>query len=482
MDLHDEKVAHLSAQVKLLHKSGTSFRIHHGSTNSTRTTRRNADEVIDTSNLNKIIRIDVAARTCLVEPNVAFDDLVDATLECGLMPLVVPEFPKITVGGAFVGTAGESSSWKYGFFDRTVNWFEIILASGELVVASDQEHHDLFRGAAGTFGTLGVCTLFEVRLVKAKKGMELTYFPVESVSDAQRHIRLVTKDLTTEIDFVDGIMFSKTSGVIMHGKIVNFPSKPATKIQTFSKAADPWFYLHAQEKAKEPSPYTELVPIKDYLFRYDRGCFWTGTLAFEYFMLPFNAITRWLLDYLMHARIMYHALHRSGLGQQYIIQDLMVPNENAEDLISYLDKTVHAYPLWLCPLIFDRCGLNSRSLASTSKGMPLLNIGVWCESPIVDFISINRRIEAKLNALDGLKWLYAQTFYTEREFWNIYDREQYDGLRKAYGAQALPSVYEKVKTDVEADKKRLVGIWSVWPLAGIYGVLSAIKGGNYLTK
>lgn len=479
MDSHNSKVAHLSTQVHTFHSTNIPFRIHHSSTNSTRTSNRSPDQIISTSALNQILSISVASSTCLVEPNVPFDLLVDATLECGLLPLVVPEFPGITVGGAFAGTAGESSSWKHGFFDQTVTWCEVVLATGEVVGASEMERGDLFRGVKGTFGTLGVVTLMEVRLRKAGRGVEVTYFPVEGVAEAQRCIRGVTKDPETEVDFVDGILFEKTKGVVIQGRIVNFPTDPSTKIQTFTKASDPWFYLHARDKAMGSNPYTEVIPIKDYLFRYDRGCFWTGTLAFEYFMMPFNFLTRWLLDYFMHARVMYHALHRSGIGSQFIIQDLAVPNENAEDFVNYLDKTLRAYPLWLCPLRIDRCGLNPRSLAS-SKGMPMLNIGVWCKLPSADFVAVNRRMEAKLNALDGLKWLYAQAFYTEREFWNIYDREQYDGLRKAYDAQGLPSVYEKVKTDVEAERKKVQGIWAIWPLAGVYGVLSAIKGGNYL--
>jgi delta24-sterol reductase len=479
MNNHSEKVDQLSSRVRAFHESSTPFRLSHFSTNSTRSSPRPANRTISTSSLTAILSISVATSTCLVEPSVPFDALVTATLECGLLPLVVPEFPGITIGGAFAATAGESSSWKYGFFDRTVNWVEVVLASGEVVRASETERGGLFRGVKGTFGTLGVVTLLEVRLGRAGKGVELTYFPVGGVEEAQRCIRSVTKDPETEVDFVDGILFGKHKGVVMQGKIVSFPSDPSTRIQTFSGARDPWFYLHAQEKAMESVPYTEVIPVKDYLFRYDRGAFWTGMLAFEYFMMPFNALTRWLLDYFMHTRVMYHALHRSGLGQQFIIQDLAVPNENAEDFVNYLDKTLHAYPLWLCPLRIDRCGLNPRSLAS-SKGMPMLNVGVWCKAPSQDFVAVNRRIEAKLNALDGLKWLYAQTFYTEREFWNIYDREQYDGLREAYGAQGLPSVYDKVKTDVEEERSKLKGIWSAWPIAGLYGVLSAIKGGNYL--
>jgi Delta24-sterol reductase len=479
MDLHDEKVSRLASQVAAFHKPPIPFRIHHGSTNSTRSARWNSKQVIDTSTLNHIIKIDVASKTCLVESNVAFDELVDATLECGLVPLVVPEFPGITVGGAFAGTGGESSSWKHGYFDATVNWFEIVLATGEVVVASDEERPDLFRGAAGTFGTLGVCTLFELRLMKAKKGVELTYFPVSSISQAQQQIRTVTKDPDTDVDFVDGILFLKASGVIMQGRMTNIPSSSSTPIQTFSRARDPWFYLHAQSHSHGTQPYTELIPIKDYLFRYDRGCFWTGTLAFKYFCMPFNAFTRWLLDWFMHARIMYHAWHRSGIGQRYIIQDMAVPNENAEEFVSWLDRSVQAYPLWLCPLKVERCGLNPRSLTS-SRGMPMLNIGVWGRSPSEDFASLNRRIEAKLHALDGIKWLYAQTFYTEKEFWSIYDREGYNALRREYHAEGLPSVYDKVKTDVQAEREKLQGIWSMWPLAGVYGVLSAIKGGSYL--
>jgi len=78
------------------------------------------------------------------------------------------EFPGITVGGGFAGTAGESSSFRYGFFDRTVNWIEMVLADGEVVRASGTEREDLFLGAASSFGTLGVATLLEIQLIEAK--------------------------------------------------------------------------------------------------------------------------------------------------------------------------------------------------------------------------------------------------------------------------------------------------------------------------
>lgn len=44
-----------------------------------------------------------------------------------------------------------------------------------------------------------------------------------------------------------------------------------------------------------------------------------------------------------------------------------------------------------------------------------------------------------------MKWLYAATYYTEEEFWDVYDRRSYEALRERYGAESLPSVWEKVR-------------------------------------
>jgi len=105
--------------------------------------------MVDTSQLNHVLKVDGKSKTCLVEPNVPMDQLVDAVRPYGLVPPVVMEFPGITVGGGFAGTAGESSGFKYGFFDSTVNWIEVVLATGEVVTASPTEHSDLFYAAAG---------------------------------------------------------------------------------------------------------------------------------------------------------------------------------------------------------------------------------------------------------------------------------------------------------------------------------------------
>lgn len=73
--------------------------------------------MVDTSAMSRVLKIDTERKTALVEPNVPMDSLVEATLRHGLIPPVVMEFPGITVGGGFAGTSGESSSFRYSFFD-----------------------------------------------------------------------------------------------------------------------------------------------------------------------------------------------------------------------------------------------------------------------------------------------------------------------------------------------------------------------------
>jgi len=189
MDHHNEAVAVIAANVRQFYDRQEAFRIYHGSTNSTRKSSFQRDRMIDTSDLSRVLKVDTKTRTALVEPNVPMDRLVEATIEHGLVPPVVMEFPGITVGGGFAGTSGESSSFKHGFFDRIVNWTEMVLANGDIVTASDTEKSDLFNGAAGSFGTFGITTLLELQLIEAKKYVELTYYPVTSVSEAENRRR-----------------------------------------------------------------------------------------------------------------------------------------------------------------------------------------------------------------------------------------------------------------------------------------------------
>ncbi|KAI9765629.1 MAG: hypothetical protein M1839_005411 [Geoglossum umbratile] len=193
MELHELAVSRIAATVRALYSRGESYRIFHGSTNSTRPVQK--DRVIDISELSNVVNIDPVSKVAIVEPNVSMDKLVEATLEHGLIPPVVMEFPGITVGGGYAGSAGESSSFKYGYFDQTVNSVEMVLANGEIVTASRTERPDLFKGAAGALGTLRITTLIELQLIPAKKFVKTTYHRTGNIPDTIQVIRQETMGL-----------------------------------------------------------------------------------------------------------------------------------------------------------------------------------------------------------------------------------------------------------------------------------------------
>ena len=492
MEIHRTAVLAISSRISSFYEDKTPFRLYHGSTNSTQHRKVDRNKMVDTSGLNHVVEVDLERKTCLVEPNVAMDELVDALMPHGLLPPVVMEFPGITVGGAFAGTASESSGFKYGFFDRTVNWIEMVLPDGKLVTASPTAKSDLFYGAAGTFGTLGAATLFEIQLIEAKSNVELTYHPVTSVREALSTIEEAAHLQSN--DYVDGILYSKDRGVIISGRLTS-EIGPYNKLQYFSRARDPWFYIHVERLASRSlEPVKEVVPIRDYLFRYDRGAFWTARYAFQYFLTPFNRVTRWALDYFMHTRVMYHALHASGHASQYIVQDLLLPQASAYDFINYVNTKFGFWPLWLCPIKLGQEVSMHPDLANDAyhkdKAVSFLNVGVWGPGPsdFAQFVEVNRQLEQEVRKLGGIKWLYAQAYYTEHEFWSIYDKKWYDELRDKYRATYLPNVYEKVRVDLskgfrgsETWSEWLQSLlWSIWPVSGLYGVVKTLYEREYL--
>ncbi|PSK45366.1 hypothetical protein B9Z65_2506 [Elsinoe australis] len=518
MDDHNTRVTSLATHVRSFHDRKIPFRCYHGSTTSTRKVQYSPDTSVDTSSFVNILSVDPARRTALVEPNVSMASLVTASLPHNLVPAVVPEFTTITVGGCFAGTGGESSSFRHGVFDDTVVSFEIVLGDGSVTKASETENADLWRGAAGSYGTLGVLTLLEVRLVEAKKYVELSYLPVKGTEEAVREMERVTED--AGVGYLDGILFGEEGGVIMVGRFAD--GGEGKEIKRFTRRGDDWFYMHAEKVVNglldegrevgsekghartdststagdldkhQPRTHSELIPTYDYLFRYDRACFWMGQHALDYFYVHNIRFSRWLGDSLFRPGKMMHAGQKAGLMNQYIMQDISVPYKYVSDFVSYIQKEIGIYPLWLCPLLLK----HEWPLKPNDPTIPdrIMNIGMWGQGSkkLAKFVQQNWDLEKRTRELHGLKCLYAQAYYTEEEFWRVYDKERYDMLRQKYRAGTLPSVYDKVCKNSATDElekrrnsmsERAKGkVKDFWICRGLYGATSMLLGGDYLMK
>lgn len=490
---HVKAVQSLSQHVTDFYKTRTPFRINHGHTHATRI-RAPGTPQIYIGNLNHVITINSADKYVVVEPNVKVEHLFDATYKHGLMPPTILEFPGITVGGAFSGASGESMSWEEGLFDACVLEVEMILGNGTVVRAvKGGENADLFDAARCSLGTLGVVTLLKVRLREAKDSVLVTYEKKNSAKETIDRIAELCEKEDREFDYIDGVVYSQTEGVIVTARHIESTSAEAKRYpsQRFDRPFDEWFYRHAKAVA---SSHSEVVPLRSYLFRYDRGAFWGGETMLAYFGVPSNRITRALLDKFCTSGSIYKAQMATGSADFAVIQDLLLPVETSKDWVDYVDEELGIWPLWCAPVMKlasdneiwghpfwkKKDGKANIDIAG-KKGKLFLDWGVWgpCDGEPEAFNRINRRLEERLKELRGMKVIYAASFYTEEEFWDLYDRKKYEDARKKWHAETLPTVWDKIRRDTpqkddqveKPDERRLsLGerLLYVWPLGGLY--------------
>ncbi|HYX50645.1 MAG TPA: FAD-binding protein, partial [Ktedonobacteraceae bacterium] len=379
----------------------------------------------------------------IVEPNVPLDRLITQTLTAGLVPLVVPELPGITCGGAVIGGAGESSSYKVGLFDDNCVEYEIVLGNGKVITASDTDNSDIFYSLPWSYGTLGLLSLIKMKLIPARPYVHLSYCSFDTYDDAISFIQRASHK--GEHIFIDGIVFSRTKTVVGLG---NFSDHTSLPIQTFSSPHDPWFYEHAREVTENAAHYEELIPITDYLFRYNRNGFWMGKVFFEFLHIPYTKLTRKLFAPYLNARAMFDAVQTLNLTRSFFIHDYVTDFEAAADLISYTDSIVGIYPIWLCPIRTFHAK-EKISPTNVSREGIVLDIGIYGRSKkyIADKDGTNKKIERYATAHQSMKVLYSEVFYPEDEFWTIYDKANYDAIRRKYYAENIfPDLWNKVRS------------------------------------
>ncbi|KAJ4292723.1 hypothetical protein N0V90_009386 [Kalmusia sp. IMI 367209] len=499
LDHHTQAVEALSKEVGAFHKSRTPFRINHGSTHTTRMRTPGTPQLFIT-HLKHILSINAAEKYAVVEPNVMLGTLLTEAQKHGLMPPILMDFPDVTVGGGFSGASGESMCWEEGLFDGCVEEVELILGNGDVVRAvKGGENAELFDAARCSLGTLGVVTLVKMRLREAKDSVLMSYEKKGSVKEMTDRIVELCESEDPGFDYIEGLMYSQKEGVVVTAQHIDSKSQEAKRYprQRFDRPLDEWCYRHTRAVA---SGHSEVVPLRSYLFRWDRGAFWGGETMLGYFGVPSNRITRALFDKLCNGRGIYKAQLSTGSADFAIIQDLVVPVEASEALVDYVDEELGIWPLWVTPV---------KKLASDSevwghpfwkskpgekevgmagkKGRLFMDWGVWgaCDGEPMAFNRINRRLEERLKQLRGMKLIYAASFYTEEEFWDLYDRKKYEDARKKWHAETLPTVWDKIrrnppKTEEEIDNEggrqmtlfeRL--LW-VWPFGGLYQVYSIL--------
>lgn len=402
---------------------------------------------LDVSAFTKVLHVDPDARTAVVGGMTTYEDLADATLRHGLMPLVVPQLKTITLGGAVSGLGIESTSLRNGLPHESVLEMEILTGDGRVVTAApDSEHQDLYWGFPNSYGTLGYALWLTIELEPVAPYVHLKHFRFGGAAEVMTAIEQIARDGSYRghrADFVDGTAFS--------------PDEIYLSVGAKSEAA-PWLSDYTGQRIYYQSirgPQEDFLTIRDYLWRWDTDWFWCSR--------PFGVqkpVVRALWPRRYRRSDVYrklvafdrrHGLTRAidarrGVGQhEAVVQDVEIPVERGAEFYDFFAERVGMSPVWLCPLRLR--GDRTWPLYPLTPDQVYVNFGFWGNVRLPAGAGdghYNRPIERTVTELGGHKGLYSTSYYSREEFWRLYNGTAYAALKQEYDADGrLADLYDK---------------------------------------
>jgi FAD/FMN-containing dehydrogenase len=419
---------------------------------------------LDASGLSGVIAVDPVARTADVAGMTTYEDLVDATLPYGLMPLVVPQLKTITLGGAVAGLGIESTSFRHGLPHESVRAMEVLTGSGEVVTATpDGEHADLYRGFPNSYGTLGYALRLVIDLQPVRPYVRLRHrrYPDAAACTAaltelagpgweEGHLHAPTRregglpPTPGAIDFLDGTVFDAGEQYLTTGEFVDeLPGGVAPSDYTGQQI----FYRSQQERA------VDHLTVRDYLWRWDTDWFWCSrAIGVQHPLVRRLWPRRYRRSDVYRRIVALDRRHgwsdrlntlRGRPVEEPVVQDVEIPVQHLPAFLEAFHADVGIAPIWLCPVR----ARDTWTLYPMRPGELYVNVGFWSSVPQApgDPSAHNRRIERLVSGLDGHKSLYSSVHYGEDEFWQHYNGSAYRALKERYDPRGrLPDLYSKV--------------------------------------
>jgi FAD/FMN-containing dehydrogenase len=368
-----------------------------------------ADEQLDISDLDEVLAIDPDSRICVAESGVTFVDLVAATLGRGLVPIIVPELKTITVGGAVSGCSIESASFRYGGFHDTCLEYEVITASGDVLVCTpENENQLLFQMMHGTFGTLGILSRLTFRLVPAQPYVRLDYQHFDSAEAF--HAAIGRHAEVHDADFVDGLVHGPKDLVLAVGRFVE--TAPYTNRYDWTKV----YYQSTRRRQRD------FLATEAYFFRYDRGVTnvhpktWLGRLLLGRFFGSSELL-----------RLAERANGALSRERPPVTLDLFLPYSKVPAFLDWHTRELGHFPLWCVPYarVQDYAWLADTFYRDLSDRL-FVDFAIYGMKQPPDGRNYYRLIEEKLVELGGVKTLISHNYYAEDEFWRIWNKPNYE--------------------------------------------------------
>jgi FAD/FMN-containing dehydrogenase len=414
---------------------------------------------LDVSGLAGVVSIDPVGRTADVQGMCTYEDLVDATLPYGLIPLVVPQLRTITLGGAVTGLGIESTSFRNGLPHESVLEMDIFTGAGEVVTAtSDNEHADLFATFPNSYGSLGYATRLRIELEPITPYVALRHVRFDDASQLAKSVAEIVDSRSwggQPVDGLDGVWFGPDELYLTLARWVAAPGDaPDTPESPSDYTGQRIFYRSLQERE------TDLLTAYDYLWRWDTDWFWcSGAFGAQHPVGRRLWPRRWrrsdvyyrLVALDRRIGLMKRLDARAGRPErERVIQDVEVPVDRLPDFLTWFDTEVGMRPVWLCPLRLREGAGGAHRWPSypLTPGTTYVNAGFWGTvhvGPEAPEGPLNQAIEDEVTRLGGHKSLYSEAFYDRETFDELYDGGNLAAVKGRYDPEArLTTLYDKV--------------------------------------
>jgi FAD/FMN-containing dehydrogenase len=427
---HERAVAALRDRYSAL-PVGTPVRLAKSTSNLFRF-REPAAETLDVGAFAGVLSVDPIARTADVGGMTTYEQLVDATLPYGLMPLVVPQLKTITLGGAVAGLGIESTSFRNGLPHESVLEMEILTGDGRVVVAVPGD--ELFRGFPNSYGTLGYALRLRIELEPVKPYVEL------------RHIRFDDPALIEEVDgdFMDGTVFGPGEQYLTIGRFVD-----KLTMRPSDYTGGDIYYRSIRTRQ------TDLLTVRDYLWRWDTDWFWCSrAFGVQHPFVRRLWPKRYLRSDVYRKLVALDRRHRisdrirrihGAPDREPVIQDVEIPLDRLAEFLEFFHRDIGISPVWLCPVKLRDA--QTWPLYPMSPAKMYVNVGFWATVPLARGRRAghhNRLIEQRVTELGGHKSLYSDSYYERDDFWRLYNGDRYRALKREFDPDGrLPDLYDK---------------------------------------
>lgn len=286
----------------------------------------NPTGVVATTRLNRMLHFDASTGVLHAEAGVSLAAIIDHLLPRGFFLPTTPGTRFVTLGGAIAADVHGKNHHRDGSFGNSVQGIEVLLANGETVWASRDEHADLFAATVGGMGLTGHIISATVKLPATETcWCDVTYRRAESLDRAIELMEQTNAEYRHSVAWIDGL----ASGAQLGRSVLMLANDaPVGALPDDAKRAPLALPTRRRKSVPIDLPSCAVGPTTVRAFNalyYARHKDSRQLVDFDSFFYPLDAVSRWNRVYGKRGFVQYQAL---------------LPDESArEGLVELLELT-----------------------------------------------------------------------------------------------------------------------------------------------